>query len=159
MASLDGQSQIKLHKIQDELTKRGIVGTQTSGIPFHISLGSFPLSEKWRLNEAIKRVADGFVQFEVSLCGLGDFDGKVLFLQPQDNGTINVLHGLFDCNYSDGLPFRPHITLFCGERSQTAEAKRILGELSLPSAVTVTSLLLGEFFPAKLISEYPLLKR
>lgn len=156
MACLDEQSQIILHKMQNKITEKGLVGTHTQDVPFHISLGSFPVTEADRLKTEMKRVADAFGQFTVELHCLNDFNNRVLFLQPAVNENIDKLHNAFDGNFSDGFPFHAHVTLFCGDERSVIEARRVVGELSQPLTVTVTSLLLGEFFPTKLTAEYRL---
>lgn len=153
MACFDEQSQNKLHSIQDKLTDHKLVGTHTTDVPFHVSLGSFPLVEENRLKVEMKHVAKSFAQFELELSCLGDFGNKVLFLQPAYNEKIDELHSLFDGNFADGFPFHAHVTLFCGDEQSVLEAKKILGELSEPLTVTVTELLLGEFFPTKLLAK------
>ena len=53
----DEQTEISLQHIQNEILNRYPYGTQTMGIPFHISLGSFPLEAKEELEKMIKEIS------------------------------------------------------------------------------------------------------
>ena len=78
-------------------------------------------------------------------------------MQPLYSDEIYGLHKLFDGNFFDGMPFVPHVTMFCGDEKSVESAESVLGRLAQPFAVTVTSLLIGEFFPTKLLANFPLI--
>ena len=57
-AVFDDSTQALLQSWQDDIFASGLVGTQTMGIPFHISLGSFPTNMEEELEERIKKVCE-----------------------------------------------------------------------------------------------------
>ncbi len=61
MADLDDASQERLPGWYGVLEKAGFVGTQTPGLPYHISMASFPLEQEGEIVETPK----------VRLCGAG----------------------------------------------------------------------------------------
>ena len=157
MAVLDDRAQLVLSALQNKLTDLGLVGSHTTDVPFHVSLGSFPVSEQIRLTTKLRQTAGVCKPFTLELSRYADFDKKVLFLQPSYSDEMYRLHKLFEGNYSDGMPFVPHVTLFCGDEMSVEKAQSVLGILAQPIAVTVTSLLIDEFFPAKLLADFPLI--
>lgn len=155
MARLDDESQQILADMQAKLTSGGLVGTHTTDVPFHVSLGSFPTRDAESLLALSERLSADFKRFSFELVCFSDFGNRVLFLQPSDCPEIKTLHGFFDGNFADGLPFHPHVTLFCGDEQAVIKAKSILGKLPRPLRVEVDGLLVGEFFPTRLLAYYP----
>jgi len=151
MAILDDETQIVLKELQNKLSQRGFCGVQSADVPFHISLGSFPTVRKEEVIRDMERAAENFGRFTVRFSAYSNFGGRVLYLKPDANQNIDLLHGIFDCNFADGLEYCAHTTLYIGDDALLA--RKSLGELALPVAATVTGLLLGEFFPTNLIAE------
>lgn len=126
-------------------------GTQTMGIPFHISLGSFPVESKDLLMHLIEETCNEFSPFEISFEKVNTFGNKVLFLEPTNHPLITKLHSIFDCNYANGYEFHPHATIFCGTETEVIHAKAILeSNFSLVNA-WITEIHLGEFFPPNIL--------
>ncbi len=148
-AVLDQNTQDILQALQNKILKKYPNGTQTMNIPFHISLGSFPLEEK---NTLIRRIGDVIEQtdsFEIKIEGLDHFGYSVIFAVPQENKDVTRLHEIFNGNYSDGYAWHPHITLYCGTKE---EGEKILKEFSFSSInAHIVGIQLGEFFPTKII--------
>ena len=46
MADLDNESQQRMAGWYDALKAAGFIGTQTAGLPFHISMATFPLDQE-----------------------------------------------------------------------------------------------------------------
>lgn len=154
MACLDEKSQQVLSSLQNKLIQNGLA-VNTSEVLFHVSLGSFPTSELNNVLQTMEQVSQLFEKFTLTLT-YSYFNNRVLFLQPENSDKLLTLHKRFDCNYADGFPWHAHVTLLIGEEEQVCKAKSILGDLPEPIPVTVTSLLVGEFFPTKLIKSCPL---
>ena len=142
-AVFDDKTQQKLKVLQDEVIKSAENGTQTMGIPFHISLGSFSLDKKEWLIQKIEDVCLYFDKFDIY--------NKVLFVEPKVNDELKNLQSHFDDNYADGFPWHAHATIFCGEEQEVAAAKEKLQATFSPFMATVVSLELGEFFPTKIL--------
>lgn len=151
-AVFDSKTQIKLKEWQDRIINNGLNGHQTMDIPFHISLGSFPIEQKETLIKQLQIVAKTHSPFAIELCSIQTFGNKVLYLESNKSPDIENLHLKFDCNYGDGMPFVPHTTIFIGEERETLIAKQILTAYFEPICATITEIHLSEFFPTKFIS-------
>ena len=66
-AVFDEETQRKLNKIQQEIEAKYPAGSQTRGIPFHISLGSFPVEEKAALIGRIGKWIEELKPFSIEL--------------------------------------------------------------------------------------------
>ena len=150
-AVLDNCSQQKLTHLQSELFKLGDFGTQTMDIPFHISLGSFPVEDEQELTKRIEEVSLDYHKFNIKLNRINHFNDAVLFVEPEITLDLKELHDLFDNNYANGFPWVPHITMFCGNQASVVKAKKVLESNFIPFEAIITSLEMGEFFPTRLI--------
>lgn len=150
-AVLDIKTQAKLQALQEDIEKKHPAGTQTLGIPFHISLGSFPIEMK---DELIMRIANQLKRlapFELELDGIGHFDYKVIYAKPVVNPKLLKLHESFAGNYADGFNWVPHVTLYCGTEEV---GKQILDSFWLTkSKAQIIGIQMGEFFPTKIIMD------
>lgn len=115
-AVFDEETQRKLNKIQQEIEAKYPAGSQTRGIPFHISLGSFPVEEKAALIGRIGKWIEELKPFSIELEGLGHFDNQLLYVKPNLNAELEALHQIFEGNYSDGYPWVPHVTFILKKR-------------------------------------------
>ncbi len=60
MADLDDVSQKRLSEWYGTLKKTGFIGTQTPGLPYHISIVTFPLEQEEEIVGLMKKAAGGF---------------------------------------------------------------------------------------------------
>lgn len=155
-AVFDDKTQSTLKSYQDKIMNSGFCGHQSMDIPFHISLGSFPIEKKDVLINLLRSVAKEYSSFTVELQSILTFADKVLYIKPQASSDIDSLHSLFDCNYADGLPFVPHVTLLIDDESAILSAKQILATCFEPMSATITEIHLSEFFPTKFIASQKL---
>ena len=151
MAVLDGKTQAMLEKMQAEIIRNVGAGTQTMGIPFHVTLGSYPTESEADIVDKIKQVASNCARFEIELTGYNTFGDKVLFLEPNIPQELLDLRKSFECDYANGFEWVPHATLFCGEEIEVQKARSLLPELAEPICAKIVGLELGEFFPPKKI--------
>ena len=157
MAVLDENTQKTMECLQKRILGLGTKGTQTMGIPFHITLGSFPIDKQTEVLRRMWETAEKSKGFSVKLRGINTFSDRVLFLQPEGNERLWALHQPFDCAYADGFPWTPHATLFCGETAEVQRALREISDTVFPLYAHITALELGCFFPARFISRIPLM--
>ncbi|MDE6947506.1 MAG: 2'-5' RNA ligase family protein [Anaeroplasmataceae bacterium] len=150
-AVLDTNAQERLTEWQNHIFEAGLVGTQTMGIPFHITLGSFPLDKAKELCDLIEQLSKMVKEFPIEFTEINDFGNKVLFLQPTRNEKLMQLYEKFNSNYADGLSYYPHTTIFCGAEAEVLKAKEILKQDFYPFTCSITEIHLGEFFPTKMI--------
>ncbi|MCH5160303.1 MAG: hypothetical protein J1F66_05635 [Clostridiales bacterium] len=120
-------------------------------IPFHISLGSFPVECATELIEKIKSVCSQKKEFDIRLDKINHFNNAVLFAEPVVNAHLQELHDLFDNNFADGFPWHAHATLFCGEENQVIQAREIAERIFAPLNAKIVGIQMGEFFPTKLL--------
>lgn len=157
-AVFDDNTQNLLESLQKDIFDLGYEGTQTMGIPFHISLGSFPVECEEDLKIRIKEACRNNKQFDIELYRVNHFGNTVLFIEPEVNEGLLNLHNLFDNNYANDFPWTPHATMFCGDNNQVVEAKNLLLENFKPITAKVVGIQMGEFFPTKMIIEEDLIK-
>ncbi len=151
MAVLDNRTQRAMGDIQSALIAKVGDGTQTMGIPFHITLGSYSTDELDAVIERIRRAAENIKPFEIRFLGQDSFGDKVLFLKPEICNELLSLRSCFENDYANGYEWVPHATLFCGEEKQVQSARELVCTLDIPHNATVVGIELGEFFPPKKI--------
>lgn len=149
MAVFDGETQSKLYKIQNYLIENISNGTQTMGIPFHLTLGSYSADQLKNVTEKIKSVAQTTYGFEIKFLGYGKFGNKVFFLEPHIPQELLDLRKHFESDYANGFEWVPHATLFCGEDYEILKAEQIAPKLDFPISARIIGIELGEFFPAE----------
>lgn len=152
-AVFDDETQRILKTFQDKVLSLGYSGTQTMGIPFHISLGSFKVEDEHELTARIKKVCLQKYEFEINLNKVSHFNNRVLFIEPEENIDLRCLHNLFDSNFADGFPWHAHATIFCGSEEQVIEAKECLKNIFKPVKALITGIQMGEFFPTRMLIE------
>ncbi len=147
MAVFDPQTQLKLGEIQRCIIDNVSSGTQTMGIPFHLTLGSYPVDELDRVVATIKTVAESTERFDIKLLGYGRFADKVFFLEPEIPQELLRLRSSFERDYANGFEWVPHATLFCGNGDEVERAIEVAPKLDLPLEAKIVGIELGEFFP------------
>ena len=150
-AVYDDDTQAILKKYQDSVINATYSGTQTMNIPFHVTLGSFPVEHEKELIDRIKLACNENFEFDINLSRVGHFNNKVLFIEPEYTEQLMNLHALFDNNYPYGFPYHAHTTIFCGEEQQVIKAKAILTELFESRQAKIVGIQMGEFFPTRMI--------
>lgn len=148
-AVLDQRTQNILGALQKRILKQYPCGTQTMGIPFHITLGSFPLDKKEELLQLMENIKELYKKSPICLLRLNHFNHKVIFIEPSITKELQELHQVFDGDYANGYDWHPHVTLYCGAEE---EGKEIINQFSFSKLDSyITGLELGEFFPTKII--------
>ena len=151
MAVFDDKTQEKLANIQSRIIENVGCGTQTIGIPFHLTLGSYPTEKERDVVAQIEKIAFVANPFEVLLVGYSTFSDRVLFLEPTKPQELLYLRKAFECDYANGFDWVPHATLFCGEADDVIKAKSYLPDICEPIRTKIVGIELGEFFPPKKI--------
>ncbi|MBR3687143.1 MAG: 2'-5' RNA ligase family protein [Clostridia bacterium] len=149
MAVLDNRTQRAMGDIQSALIAKVGDGTQTMGIPFHITLGSYSTDELDSVMERVREAANVTKPFDIRILGQDSFGDKVLFLKPEKSEELLRLRAYFENDYALGYEWTPHATLICGEAEQVRSARELVCTLDLPPKATVVGIELGEFFPPK----------
>ena len=152
MAVFDDETQEKLAGIQSKIIENVGCGTQTMGIPFHLTLGSYPADKEREVVAQIEKIASLAKPFEVLLVEYSNFSDRVLFLEPTRPKELIELRKAFECDYANGFDWVPHATLYCDEADNVIKAKSYLPEISEPIRTKIVGIELGEFFPPKKIT-------
>lgn len=158
-AILDEAAQQTMLGYRRALEAEGIIGTQTNDIPYHISIGSYPVGDEFMLRARMAAVCGQTEPFAVRLGNLGDFGNHVLFAQPEHSDEILRLRGAFDNDYPNSFPYCPHCTVLQDTQEHVLRAKALLENRFAPFTATVTGLELGEFFPTRRLLYEPFAKR
>ena len=145
-AVFDDETQKILKEYQNSVLSLGYEGTQTMDIPFHISLGTYSVSEENKMKEKIHEVCKKYKSFD------NRFGYKVLFVEPKLNKGLKSLHNIFNHRvFDDGLSWCPHVTIFMGEEEHVKITDKYLSSLFKPIKAKVVGLQMGEFFPTRMI--------
>ena len=151
MAVFDNKTQELLGAMQSKIIENVGDGTQTMDIPFHLTLGSYPVESESEIVTRIEEVTALTKPFEVLLVRYNTFSDRVLFLEPTKPKELFGLRKSFECDYANGFDWVPHATLFCGEIDDVEKAKSYLPEICEPIRTKIVGIELGEFFPPKKI--------
>ena len=161
MADLDDESQSRMSTWHDILKNAGHVGTQTPGLPYHISLATYPLELEQDAAERMKRACAAFAPFPVHISHIGLFaGGRVLFGAPERSLALDALRDV--CVPACGPapdpthPWTPHVTLLIDEPAAVHAALPLLLRSFQPFVGLVTRLHLCAFWPTREIASAPL---
>lgn len=77
MADFDEESQQTMGEWYEKLEQEGIIGKQTKGLPFHISLGTFALDKEQAVIQEMKRLAASFDATPVHVSHIGVFAVRI----------------------------------------------------------------------------------
>ena len=159
-AVFDDKTQQILNKIQQEILKLGLKGSQTMDIPFHISLGTYETEDEAQLVSKIKEVCDANSSFGLDLTKVNSFGTRVLFIEPKVNDKLLNLRNLFNHDINKNLQWHAHATLFIDDLGgQFEQAKQIALNLFKEEInAKIVRLSMGEFFPKRIIIEENLQK-
>ena len=145
-----------MHKY-DLLKTAGFVGTQTQGIPHHLTMASFDSAREDEINRMLRQVCGTTPCFSLPFHHIGLFGLKVLFLAPDVNAELLSLHQKLSLGQSDGENgWSAHATLLIDEPEVILKALPIVADPFKGFTAEVKSVSLYEFFPARFIAEYPL---
>ncbi|MBL4936969.1 2'-5' RNA ligase [Clostridium sp. YIM B02515] len=157
MAHYDKETELRLKKIQNLLLDNGFVGKQTANIPYHITLGSFNVSQEQLVKEKVKKASKEFHGFNVKLNNIGLFGLDVLFIAPSVNYELLNLQQYFDNNYADELEWTAHTTILIDDRKTIQSALPYVADDFNSFTGKIESISLYEFWPSRFILKENLL--
>lgn len=151
MADLDEESQKVMGGWYEQLKQAGFEGTQTPGLPFHISLGTFALEKEQEVAEEMQRLAKTFSPIPVHISHVGMFaGGKILFGAPDMNPAgILALREAIQTERSERFPWTPHATILIDEAETVHQALPVLMRSFQPFLGRITRLHLCAFWPTR----------
>ena len=150
MADLDGEAEARLSAWYRALRDAGFTGTQTPGLPYHISLASFDPAEEGEAVRVMREAAARFAPVPVHLSHIGIFaPGKVLFAGPEGNAELSALHDACELHPDPSKPWTPHVTLLIDEPGTIASAVPVWMESFRPISAKIIRLHLCGFWPTR----------
>ena len=153
MADLDAESQKIMSGWYDTLKDAGFTGTQTPGLPYHISLAVFPLEKEEEAVALMQKVAEEFAPVSVHISHVGMFPGgKVLFGAPERNAAMDALQEACGTETIHQYPWTPHATLLMDEPETVYAAVPVLMKSFYPFVGKITRLHLCAFWPTREIA-------
>lgn len=162
MADLDEGAQEKMTGWYHSLTDAGFKGTQTPGLPYHISLATFSVDKEAEVKAEMDKLAAEFAQITVHISHIGLFaGGRVLFGAPDMNPPgLLALHNAIRTETVDQFQFwTPHATILIDEPETIQKALPILVSSFSPFAAKITRLHLCAFWPTREIAAVDLKER
>ncbi len=150
MADWDDAAQLAFARMHRSLADAGFTGTQTPGLPYHISLATFPMAEEERAIGLTSRLAAAFAPVAVQASHIGIFPGgKVLFAAPDRSPELTALQAACSVAQVGGYPWTPHTTLLIDEKDVIGRAVPVLMEVFQPVKGRITHLHLCAFWPMR----------
>ncbi len=157
MADLDDASQEIMSGWYSKLKEAGFTGTQTPGLPYHISLATFPLEKEQEAVALMQKVVAEFAPVSVHISHVGMFDGgKVLFGAPELNSALAALHEACAKETMQKYPWTPHATLLIDEPETVYAAVPVLMKSFYPFVGKISRLHLCAFWPTREIASIEL---
>lgn len=151
MADFDEESQALMKEWHNQLKQKGFVGTQTPGLPFHISLATFSLDKEQAVICEMQRLASAFAAIPVHMSHIGIFaGGKVLFAAPDMNPPkLFSLREAIHIKTDETFPWTPHATILIDETETICNALPVLLKSFHPFMGMITKLHLCAFWPTR----------
>ncbi|MFH1512745.1 MAG: 2'-5' RNA ligase family protein [Bacillota bacterium] len=158
VAQFDAQTDKKLNDLYQKLVAEGLIGTQTKGIPYHITLGTFAIGDEAEVIRRAREAARTVSAFLLRLAYLGLFGMNVLFVAPAVKcALLDLLEAVVPGGGTeDAFPWVAHTTLLMDEPDAIRRAIPVAVKYFTPFTATVESVGVYEFFPERRIGIYPL---
>ena len=157
MADLDDEAQERMSGWYDSLREAGFTGIQTPGLPYHISLSTFPLEQEKEAAEIARKAAAEFAPVPVHLSHIGMFSGgKVLFAGPEKSAEMAALQEACRSNAPQQYPWTPHATVLMDEPETVHAALPVFVKSFVPVMARIVRLHLCAFWPTREIGSYTL---
>lgn len=150
MADLDDEAQARMSGWYRALKEAGFTGTQTPGLPYHISLATYPLEEEERASGIMRRAGERFAPVPVHISHIGIFaPGRVLFGAPESTSGLLALHDACEAHPSPERPWTPHATVLIDDPEIVCAALPVLLRSFEPFLARITRLHLCAFWPTR----------
>lgn len=157
MADLDDEAQVLLSGLYHSLQEVGFVGVQTPGLPYHISLSTFPLEQEKEAVDIAEKAAASFAPVPVHFSHIGMFaGGKILFAAPEKDGKLASLQEACRSGAPQQYPWTPHATILIDEPETIHAALPVFVKSFVPFVARITQLHLCAFWPTREIGLYDL---
>ena len=155
MADLDDEAQARMSGWYQSLQEAGFTGVQMPGLPYHISLATFPLDQEKEAAEIARKAAAEFAPVPVHLSHIGMFaGGKVLFAAPEKDAELAALQAACRSDVPQQYPWTPHATILIDEPETVLAAMPVFLKAFVPFTARITRLHLCAFWPTREIGSF-----
>ncbi len=154
----DAQTEARLRGLYHTLTESGFTGTQTKGIPYHITLGAFESAAEAEVVRRVREAARTLRAFSLRLSHVGLFGQSVLFIAPAVEHELLLLREAVAPygGAAEAFPWEAHVTLLMDIPEAILRAAAVLSQRFEPFLATAESIGVYEYFPERRIGVYPL---
>jgi len=150
MAEFDDQTQARLSQWYKSIKSAGVIGTQTAGLPYHISMATLPLEKEAEAAALTRKLAAEFSSFPVYVSHIGMLaGGRVLFCSPERDAILNALREACKANCCSQFPWTPHVTMLIDEPDRVQSVLPELVREFTPFVGTIVRLRLCAFWPTR----------
>ena len=150
MADLDSRSQKLMSGWYQNLREAGFSGTQTQGLPYHISLAAFPPDREEEAVRTARETASRFGPVPVHISHIGLFaGGRILFGGPEKDEALAALRKACRPSVPEEHPWTPHVTVLIDEPEIVHAALPFFVKAFTPFEGTITRLHLCAFWPTR----------
>ncbi|MGI6174348.1 MAG: 2'-5' RNA ligase family protein [Christensenellales bacterium] len=157
MADLDEDTQAHMSEWYNALKEAGFTGAQTKGLPYHISLATFPLDKEQAAVETMRKAASKFSAMPVHISHIGVFaGGKVLFGAVEKSAELVSLRDACETGANGKYPWIPHVTVLIDEPDAVCAALSVLVRSFHPIVASIAKLHLCAFWPMREIASVEL---
>ena len=158
VAQYDAETDKKLNDLYQALVDEGFIGTQTQGIPYHITLGTFAVEDEVQVIRRAYEAAKTINAFTMRMAYIGLFGLNVLFVAPAVKCALLDLRNAVvpGGGTADEFPWVAHTTLLMDEPERIHSAIPVVVKHFEPFRATIESIGIYEFSPERKIGIYPL---
>ena len=157
IATFDEETTSQMEALQQLLFDNGLIGTQTPGVPPHITIALFDPALENELIKKTKQIAAKTKRFKLCFNHIGLFGLKVLFLGPDVNHELLTLHEALAVNNVQSVRgWTPHATLLIDEPANIHKALDLINQNFQQIKGRIEGLQLYEIDPVRLVAEYTL---
>jgi len=158
VAQFDAETDKRLNQLYLNLVNEGFIGTQTKGIPYHITLGTFEVDDEVDVIRRAHEAAGALPAFTIRMSYIGLFGLNVLFVAPAVKCELIHLRQRIvpGGGTAEEFPWVAHTTLLMDEPDTLYRAIPMAVKHFEPFRATIESVGIYEFFPERKIGIYPL---
>lgn len=132
------------------LQEAGFTGQQTTGLPMHISLASFPVEKEDEAVALARHIAGEFAPVQADLRHVGILPGgRTLVAAPDLTAGLVALQAACGQTVVHGYPWLPHTTMLIDEPETIGRAVPVLMKHFQPIRARIDRLHLCAFSPTR----------
>ena len=156
IAELDNDTQETIKKYEKIIYDNNLVGNQTQGITYHITLGEYSCECENYLKDLLDKINNEFGKINISYIGFGLFKLDVLYLNQCMNKKLIELYDFVKEKSLWNSDLAAHTTLFMDKPENIIKILSKLVENFEPINGKIQYIGLYEFFPIRFIKRIEL---